>query len=72
MSNTLVLTPVAPGNSRLVITRRHGQAVRIGDALVTVRIVRGEARLSIEAPRDTKILRTELESRDSTELEPRG
>ena len=50
-----------PSRSRLVITRRHGQAVHIGDTTVTVRIVRGEARLTIEADRHVKILRDELE-----------
>ena len=61
MPRTVELKPTAPGNSRLVITRRHGEAVHIGDATVTVRIIRGEARLTIEAPRKMKILRTELE-----------
>lgn len=50
-----------PGYSRLVITRGNGESVVIGDATITVRMVRGQARLTIDAPRTTKILRSELE-----------
>ncbi|WP_075881477.1 carbon storage regulator [Vreelandella massiliensis] len=49
---------------RLVITRKHQESVQIGDD-VTVTVIKhhnGDVRLSIEAPRTTKILRTELSS----------
>lgn len=60
MTEPLTFKHTRPGNSRLVITRKHGEAVHIGDSLVTVRIIRGEARLSIEAPREMHIVRSEL------------
>lgn len=46
---------------RLVIARSHMQAVQIGDVKVTVIQERGEIKLSIEAPKDVHILRSELE-----------
>ena len=48
--------------SRLVITRRTLQSFQIGsDILVTVmEIGRGQVKISINAPRTTKILRSEL------------
>lgn len=49
--------------SRLVVTRRAGEAVRIGPDIV-VRLGRpgpgGECRLVIEAPRSVAIVREEL------------
>lgn len=46
---------------RLVMTRGHMQAVQIGDVKVTVIQERGETKLSIEAPKNVHILRSELE-----------
>lgn len=47
----------------LVITRRKGQAVWIGGALVRVIAnSSGQVRLGIEAPRETKVLRDELKT----------
>lgn len=64
----------------LIVTRRIGQAVRIGDDIfVTVLGVQGnQIRLGLGAPRDVKILREELvansdEDDDVTELrQPEG
>lgn len=54
--------PKPPGRSRLVITRGDDEAVHIGDDVtVRVRMVRGKARLTIDAPRHITILRDELE-----------
>lgn len=47
----------------LVLSRRRGEAIRIGES-VTVRIVRVKGRtvsLGIDAPQDVKIVRTELD-----------
>jgi carbon storage regulator len=47
----------------LVLTRKPGEAIRIGEDIV-VRVVEagpGKVRLGIEAPRGVRILRTELE-----------
>jgi carbon storage regulator len=48
--------------SRLVVTRRDGEAVLIGDeVIVTVVEVHGQAvRLLIEAPREMPVVRSEL------------
>jgi carbon storage regulator CsrA len=54
---------VVMGNryGRLVLTRREGESVEIGDVTVTVHQVRdGSVRLAIEAHPDIKVLRTEL------------
>ena len=49
----------------LVITRKRDEFIRIGpDIRVTVvRVSDGSVRLGIEAPKETKIVRTELEER---------
>jgi carbon storage regulator len=46
----------------LVLTRREGEAVQVGEAIriVLVRIQGGQARLAIEAPREVPIWREEL------------
>ena len=46
----------------LILSRRHGQGIRIGDAIsVTVLAVDGQVvRLGIDAPASCKILRDEL------------
>jgi carbon storage regulator CsrA len=52
----------APKLGRLVISRRLGESVRIGDVVVeVVRMHRAEVRLAITAPSDMPIIRTELE-----------
>lgn len=46
---------------RLVITRKVGQSFWVGDSFVTVVSLRGkQARVAIEAPRDVKVVRSEL------------
>lgn len=57
--------------SSLTITRRPGEAVRIGsDVKVTISTVRGnQVRIRVEAPREVLILREELE--DGSEQEGR-
>lgn len=50
----------------LVLTRKEGQSILIGDSIV-VRIIgadRGSARIGIEAPDDVKILREELAEKE--------
>jgi carbon storage regulator len=46
----------------LVLTRRCGERIRIGDDIwvTVVSLERGKVRLGIEAPRDVHILRQEL------------
>jgi len=45
----------------LVLTRKAGQRVSIGEAVVTVvACVRGKVRLGIEAPRTVVVLREEI------------
>lgn len=49
----------------LVITRRRGETVQIGEAFVTVNEIRdGKIRLGIQAPKSVRILRTELIGRE--------
>lgn len=46
----------------LVLTRRLGEAIRIGDE-ITIRVLevrRGQVRLSIDAPRDVPVHREEI------------
>lgn len=46
----------------LTIVRRDGESVEIGNAVITVRTgnYRGKVKLTIEAPRDVVIMRSEL------------
>lgn len=46
----------------LVLTRKVGQKLKLGkDIIVTIRkITNGQVRISIEAPREVKVLRGEL------------
>ena len=45
----------------LVLSRRHGEKIHIGDAVITVLAIRGNrARIGIEAPEDVPILRDEV------------
>jgi carbon storage regulator len=47
----------------LALSRRVGQSILIGDDIIVhvVSIDRNQVRLSFEAPKDVRILRTELE-----------
>lgn len=48
----------------LTLTRRINQTIRIGEAVVTVRRIKGRyVRLSIEAERSTRIVRGEIDER---------
>ena len=51
----------------LVLTRKKDQQIKIGDdiTLTVVRIDANRVRIGVAAPRDIRILRGELESRDS-------
>lgn len=47
----------------LVLTRKTTERIRIGDAWVTVmHSSRGRVKLGIEAPRDTRVVRGELDT----------
>lgn len=50
----------------LVMTRRPGNGVMIGDQIhiVVTKIYRGQVRLAIYAPRDLKITKTEMAGKD--------
>ena len=48
----------------LVLTRKPGQSIRIGDDVTVTLLKRGsQYRLAIAAPKDTKVLRAELKER---------
>ncbi len=44
----------------LVITRKSGQSLSVGDATITFTIENGRIRLIIDAPREMKVVRSEL------------
>jgi len=46
----------------LVLTRKRGEKIRIGDdiEIVVTRVFDGSVRLAIKAPPETEIMRTEL------------
>lgn len=58
----------------LVLSRKANQQIRIGDGVVlTVLQVKGNSvRIGIEAPRETKVIRGELEPRDDSQSEPKA
>jgi carbon storage regulator CsrA len=48
----------------LCLSRREGQAVKIGDVIIHVSKIHGNyITLAIDAPKDVKILRAELEEK---------
>ena len=52
----------------LILSRKPGQSLRIGDNIVVtvVSLREGQVRIGIEAPADTKILRSELGQREKS------
>lgn len=50
----------------LILTRRHGESVRIGDdiTVTVVELTGNQIRLGIAAPKDVLILREELTQRE--------
>ena len=61
--------PAAKGGwSVLVITRKAGQRLRIGEAWITVLSARrGHIRLGVEAPADVEVVREELDGPEPKE-----
>jgi sRNA-binding carbon storage regulator CsrA len=52
--------------NRLVLTRMDGEAIKIGDVIVRLKLPQGvKARVTIEAPPKTVIVREELLERSS-------
>lgn len=52
----------------LCLSRKRMESIRIGDA-ITIKVLHvrgGKVRLGIDAPKDVKIMRTEIEGRDET------
>lgn len=57
----LSISPECEGWQMLVISRKKGEAVQIGDATVTIHeAAANKVRLAISAPGSVRILRTEL------------
>lgn len=52
---------------RLVISRDAGESVRIGDNITieVIKINHGRVRLAIVAPKDVRVIRSELEEEDA-------
>lgn len=52
----------------LVLSRREGERIRLGDSIVVtvVKVAGDRVRLGIEAPSDVLVLREELERHDRT------
>lgn len=51
--------------TRLVLSRKVGESIRIGDITIEVARLRGnKVRLAIAAPRKTRIVRGELDDND--------
>jgi carbon storage regulator len=52
------------GSIMLVLTRREGEAIRVGNlTIVVVSTANGKVKLGIEAPRSIPVLRTEIVDR---------
>ena len=50
----------------LVLSRKYGEGLMIGDAHVTIESLRGNrVKLGIDAPQDVKVLRDELDDRNA-------
>jgi len=51
----------------LVLSRKAGQSIDVGDARITInRVHGGSVQVGIDAPKSIRILRTELETNDET------
>lgn len=58
----------------LILTRRIGESIKIGDD-ITIQITRiqgGRVRIGIEAPKDVKIMRNELEAKPRVDSPEQG
>jgi carbon storage regulator len=56
----------------LVLSRREGQKLIIGDIILTVTKLKGNTvQLGIEAPQEVKILRGELENKEESKHDTR-
>ena len=55
----------------LVVSRKVGERIRIGDeiAVTIVRLTGGGVRIGIEAPREMPVIREELSKRDEAKAE---
>ena len=55
----------------LVLTRKPGEAIRIGDnVLITISVIKGnQVRVGIDAPKDVPVVREELLRRQNPESE---
>ena len=52
-------------HGRLVLTRKANESIIVGNVRITItRTTGAKTQLAIEAPRDVRILRAELEARD--------
>jgi carbon storage regulator CsrA len=62
------------GSGGLVITRKLGESVKIGDKILitVVRMDAGKCRLQIKAPKEVQIFRTELLSPEGSTPETKG
>ena len=60
------------GENMLVLSRRQGEKIHVGDAVITLLAIRGNrARIGIEASADVHILRDELPRYETTmQLQP--
>ena len=58
----------------LVITRKNGESVRIGDGITVtvVEVGKDRVRIGINAPKDVKIVRTELAETEAFNIEASG
>ena len=50
--------------TRLVLSRKYGESIRIGDSLVKVERDGGKLKVIVEAPREVRVLRGELADMD--------
>lgn len=56
----------------LVVTRRNGQKLRIGNDVEITIYAKGQVRVGIEAPKEVKVLRSELDVRGREHPERTG
>lgn len=66
-------TPFSRRDSMLVLSRKTGERIKIGEniEIVISRITGDRCQVGIEAPREVKVIRTELADRPETLKNPR-
>jgi carbon storage regulator len=74
LASSAILRVVTMGRAMLVLSRKVGEKILIGDyiAVTVVRIAPGVVRIGVEAPDDMPIVREEIKNQAKSDARQRG